>query len=418
MPHLESATAQHGITALPGHINSSQPDIAPLRYADKLYFTSVFQKDKKSAPLNRLESARLAGGEVKILDENPADGNSHAANMALMPDASRMYYSICEDGDVFHQHKCTLWCRDKTYEGDWAAARKLPKHINQKDGTATQPSIGFDKELKKYVLYFVSDRPGGKGGMDIWASTLEPNGEFGALRNLPFNTSGDDVTPFFDAASQSLFFSSNGLFGIGGYDIYQVEKSKAGDWQQPENLGELVNTRDDELYFTFHNQTKHGYFASNRPHVGNNEKQMDKADFDIYEMEVVIEIELLALDEETTIPITGTMAEVWVKGSERPFIFREQPFDEGLWMQLDGGREYHIIVRAKGYAPTALELDSDGMMASMSIRRKVFLRKEYASMPDGEAAQKKRIAYPAKFFNTSPKSVMKEKNEELLGLPF
>lgn len=363
-------------------------------------------------------SARLAGGQAKLIIEKTVNQKGTAFNMALMPDASRMYFSICEEGDVFNQKKCALWYRDKQFEGGWAAPIKLPRHINQQDFTATQPSIAFDKKLKKYVLYFVSDRPGGKGGMDVWASILGPEGDFGHPVNLLFNTAQDETTPYFEARSQSLFFSSNGLFGLGGFDVYQIEKNVEGEWKEPENLGDLVNSWDDELYFTYHFQSQRGYFVSNRPH---GDQAVATTDFDIYEMETGLELELLALDEETAIPVLGSMAEVWEKGAERPLVFREQPFDEGIFMALEGGKQYHIIIRADGYAPIALELNTDGMMVPMSMRRKVFLKKEGQAKVGFIKDEQRPVAKPARFLNTSPQTVFDKNNkgkEELLGLPF
>jgi hypothetical protein len=417
-PNLQSAAAQHGVVALPGHINNGQANFAPVRYADKLYFSTYApQPGKHEASVGGIMSARIAGGSQRpLLDKNSSAGAT-AANLALMPDASRMYFSRCEEGGVFDQKKCSLWYSDKQFEGDWGTPKKLPKHINFQGFTATQPSIAFDKTLRKYVLYFVSDRPGGQGGMDIWASALEPDGSFGYPVNLPFNTAKDDLTPYFDAPAQRLFFSSNGLFGLGGFDIYQIEKNNTGGWQQPENLGDLVNSWDDELYFTYHPQSQRGYFASNREAGG---LARAKSLFNIFEMQALLEIVLLALDEETSIPVFGAWAEVWKIGSERPLVFREQPFDEGLSLSLEGGKQYHIILRAEGYAPIALELDAVGMAVPMSMRRKVFLKKEGEASVDFVKGQQ-QLAQPARFLNTSPQAVFdKSKNslEDLLGLPF
>lgn len=100
---------------------------------------------------------------------------------------------------------------------------KLPDYINLTSSTQTQPNIGYNKLNNKEVLYFVSDRAGGKGGLDLWYSIIDANGNFSEPMNLAgLNTVQDDVTPFYHIPTNTLFYSSKGHLGLGGFDIYQV----------------------------------------------------------------------------------------------------------------------------------------------------------------------------------------------------
>ena len=113
------------------------------------------------------------------------------------------------------------------------------------------------------VIYFVSDRDGGFGGLDIWLSIIDINGNFGAPINAGsrINSSADEITPFYNHFEEKLYFSSNRKKGRGGFDIY-TSKGKFNLWKFPENKIQF-NTKEDEMYLTFFNENT-GYFSSNR----------------------------------------------------------------------------------------------------------------------------------------------------------
>jgi outer membrane protein OmpA-like peptidoglycan-associated protein len=159
---------------------------------------------------------------------------------------------------------------------------RLPAPINLPGYTTTQPSIGYDKELEAPVLWFASDRPGGKGGLDLWYVPLDTNffcpcnlplpgkkfayvPEFDAPVNVAdLNTPENDVSPFFFAPTQKLFFSSDGRPGLGGYDIFFAEKS--GDsFSAVQNAGAGLNSSYNDLYFFLKPDGANGYLSSNRP---------------------------------------------------------------------------------------------------------------------------------------------------------
>ena len=113
------------------------------------------------------------------------------------------------------------------------------------------------------VIYFVSDREGGFGGLDIWLSVIDINGNFGVPINAGsrINSSADEITPFYNHFETQLYFSSNRKKGRGGFDIYK-SKGKLNLWKFAENIKQF-NTKEDEMYLTFFNENT-GYFSSNR----------------------------------------------------------------------------------------------------------------------------------------------------------
>jgi outer membrane protein OmpA-like peptidoglycan-associated protein len=115
-------------------------------------------------------------------------------------------------------------------------------------------------------LYFASNRVGGLGGIDIWKSTKDAKGNWGPPENLGprINTDGNEKSPFFHSDGQTLYFSSTGHLGYGGYDIYLSKLSKDTGWVKPKNIGYPINSERDDLGFFVSTDGKYGYFASDK----------------------------------------------------------------------------------------------------------------------------------------------------------
>lgn len=367
------------------NINTDLSDLAPLRYADKLYFTTIeednyVKKNKRSKkmvkrPVTRIYEAQF-NRPARPAPVNPSRGTVNASNISLMPDASRMYYTLCKDDNYLDQKECEIWYREKTYEGDWGPAVRVPQHINMRGYSTTQPTIGYDRHLKRYVLYFVSDRPGGKGGMDIWASTLDYSGQtFGEPRNISINTEGDDVTPFYHQSSQTFFFSTDGLRTQGGLDIFRVKKGKEGEWEIPENLGPFINTESDDLYYTFHTSTKNSYFVSNRP--GSNCEKKEERGMectDIYQARIFVDLELEVLSAYDKEAIENVKIEIkdltsGAVGSQSSLGDNAQ-----LRVRLEPGQNYLVTVGAEGFETEKINLNTEDISYVTTIEKEVLLK--------------------------------------------
>jgi outer membrane protein OmpA-like peptidoglycan-associated protein/tetratricopeptide (TPR) repeat protein len=145
----------------------------------------------------------------------------------------------------------------------WLAPQKLNANVNVPGTKSMMPFLSNDGS----TLYFVSDRPGGQGGLDIWKCQLDEEGNPGEAVNMgpAINTADDEITPFYHFTSSTLFYSSNGLSGYGGFDI--VKSSYNADdntWSSPKNLDAPFNSSRDDAYFTMDRVQQHGYFSSDR----------------------------------------------------------------------------------------------------------------------------------------------------------
>lgn len=363
---------------LGANVNTPMPDLAPIRFAEKVYFTSYTEienekRRKKPTTVSRIFEARGNYPAVPFAG-NPERENLNAGNISLTPDASRVYYSVCK-GDFTKGEGCEIWCRDREYEGNWGPSKRLPEQVNMRGTSSTQPSIAWDKTQKQYILYFASDREGGRGGMDIWCTPINRDGSFGEAVCLPFNTPDDDITPFFHQSSQTLFFSSNGWPGKGGFDIYRESKTKEGEWKVPENLGELLNSSYDDTYYSFHTQSQNAYLVSNRPGA-NCKDGLDPAScLDIYQARVFAEVDLKVFRSLDNAPIFAPQVEIKELKSGDTGSFAARKDQNSIPVRLDTGKRYQLTIIADGYDPYMFEFSTENFSYFIELSRQIYLRK-------------------------------------------
>lgn len=179
---------------------------------------------------------------------------------SITADGQKMYYTACnrEDG----KGKCDIYVSERTPAG-WGPGVNLGDPVNT-GSSEKQPSLSADGR----TLYFVSNRPGGKGKFDIWISHLQDDGHWSEPVNAgdSINTPDDEQSPFIHPDNRTLYFSSDGWPGLGGYDIFVSRKKEGKDssWSTPVNLGYPVNTFADEIGFVVNARGNKGYFASDR----------------------------------------------------------------------------------------------------------------------------------------------------------
>lgn len=188
-------------------------------------------------------------------------------------------------------------------DGKWTEIKSMGPKINSPDSWESQPSLSSDGK----TLYFASNRRGGFGGIDIWKSIKDQNGEWGMPVNLgkTINTAGDEKSPFIHPDNKTLYFSSTGLPGLGGYDIFFAKMDDNGKWSTPKNIGYPINSKEDDFGFFVSTDGKTGFFNSNRKGIGG-VGGWDIYSFDLYEgarPEKVLFLKGDVKDETTNEPV-------------------------------------------------------------------------------------------------------------------
>lgn len=175
----------------------------------------------------------------------------HEAAINLSPDGQTLILYKDEDGGNIYFSQ---------WDGkNWSTPQSFGSDINT-PYWETHASISSDGN----TLYFVSDRPGGIGGRDIYRVVKLPNGKWSKAVNLgyPINTPYDEDGVFIHPDGKTLFFSSNGHVGMGGFDVFYSIKDEEGKFSEPINLKYPINTTDDDLFYVTSADGKRAYYAS------------------------------------------------------------------------------------------------------------------------------------------------------------
>lgn len=188
-------------------------------------------------------------------------GNEGA--QSLSSDGNILFFTACDREDGYG--RCDIYVSFLSKEG-WSPAQNIGPSINSSHWES-QPSISPDGK----ELYFVSNRPGGKGKMDIWKSTLTEGGSFAEPINLGknINTQEDEMSPFIHMDNQTLYFASKGHVGMGDFDLFLSRREvPSAAWQAPQNLGYPINTHEVENSLIVASDGQTAYFASDHSGFG------------------------------------------------------------------------------------------------------------------------------------------------------
>jgi outer membrane protein OmpA-like peptidoglycan-associated protein len=275
----------------------------------------------------------------------PLDGTVNSAfnegAQQISQDGKWLVFTGCDFPDGYGS--CDLYISYRGTDG-WSKPQNLGPQINT-EAWETSPCLSPDKQ----ALYFSSTRPGGYGAADLYVSRLMPNGRWSAPENLgpAINTAGDEKAPFMHADNETLYFTSDGLQGYGGSDIFLAKKTLTG-FERPLNLGFPINTIDNEGSLIVSSDGRTAFYASDRPE--------GKGGLDIYSFRLREELRPLNttwVQGRIYDSLTGkgmpALVELVDLQSKR-LVMQVQADAEGNYLtSLPKGRNYAFSVNKKGY---------------------------------------------------------------------
>ncbi len=285
----------------------------------------------------------------------------------------------------------------RTLEGKFYEAMKLGMNINVPGYKAQQPFVTANGR----TLFFSSNRPGGKGGFDIWTAHIDETGTIGEAKNLgaPINTDGDEITPFFHDISNTIYFSSTGLAGLGGLDIFKSSLNVDLDsaFQAPINLNSPINSSKDDAYYIQEKLGTKGFFASDR------EPCPSGHCYDIYEYlnePIQFSLEGVVFDGETNDPIPSALVTIRdVHDGDEPFFVITNEKGE-YSTPLKPHMEYFLKAQKTKYFGEAASKSTKGLTESTVLNQDFFLRK----IPAGDI-EIEGVEYDFNKFTLRPKSM-------------
>jgi len=327
-------------------LNSRESDFSP-SYARDDFGVVYFTSSREDAQGNKTHGA-TGQGYTDIFESRldkkskwstpiPVQGlNSEFEDGTpfLTGDYKEIYFTRCEAGK--REKKGCMIMHSRRSGDKWSEPKKL--ELLSDSLVTAHPALSPDGQ----TLYFVSDMKGGFGGKDIWmVKRSAAGGSWSQPQNLgpDINTGGNELFPYV-RSDGTLYFSSDGLIGMGGLDIFKAVPQPDGSWVVT-NMKAPINSSADDFGIIFENENEKGIFSSTRKGRGNDE---------LYEFvfpPLVFSITGLVKDEKTGSPVTGST--VSLIASDGSNLQAQTGAGGDFRFNLKPGVDYIFLASKQGY---------------------------------------------------------------------
>lgn len=382
--HLDTAINKVNTEAAPVNLDDNTLIYTSLRTNKTEY---LIEDDTAQHPIKRkLYVAKRKYNVWRFAGEfgsNFNDDDFNTGNACFSPDRKRVYFTRCKI-DINEKMICAIYVSEKI-GNEWTEPVKLPKIINNNKYSSTMPAVTTDPAKGNDMIYFVSNDKKGKGGTDIWYTVFDKKKKtYKIPKNAgpKINTVQNEMSPFFDNETRALYFSSDGLGGLGGYDIYKA----TGDgkkWLNVENIGQPFNSGADDIYYTISTNRQEGFFVSNRK--GGNALKNSTCCDDIYYYKHTQFIKIMLSGNISDIldpfdPVTNANIDIYIKDKktqEKILVKTLLSDDAGNYKtSLEAGQDYFIAVRKKDYLGTSEDVTTKEITVEKEIKINLSLAKK------------------------------------------
>ena len=326
--------------------NSRRAEYSPMLSGDQfdqLYFTST-RNDATGDELSGITGTKNGDIFVSQKDDKGKWSKPEVVNgglnteadegaSCLSPDQREMYLTQCVTDPSYPRYAQIV--KSNRSDAAWGKASSVELTKDTLSCFA-HPAVSPDGQW----LYFVSDMPGGKGGLDIWRVRITSAG-YGGVENLgePINTPGNEMFPTF-RPNGDLYFSSDGHPGMGGLDIFIAHPGKTGRYVL-EHPGYPLNSQGDDFGMTFEGVKNRGFFSSNR----NDGRGWDHI-YSFVNPEIVLSVKGWVYEQEGyELPA----AQVYMIGSDGTNLKLGVKSDGSFEKELTPGVEYMFLATCKGF---------------------------------------------------------------------
>ena len=352
----------------PKELNTEKDEFSVSQFdEDYLFYASTVSG--KSTILASAKKDKSWGKGV-IPSSFPLIPNGQVSTGSFNDDGTRFYFTICSNDGAYDDRltRCEIY-RMKKIGASWSQPIRLSDDINLKGFTATHPSV-VTKNGRE-ILYFASDRPSGRGGMDIWFVSRDASSEDASFLNPvnagpTINTQNDELSPFYHVKDNTLYFSSNGFPSLGGFDIFSSMGTMTY-WGEVKNIGLPYNSPADDLHFCFSSDEKSGWLTSNRIYEG---EKLITTNHDIFQFEIkpsVLKLYIEVFDVEGKIlPKFSLKLFEDANHNDLPQLSRDYSIISQLTLDVLPDRDYLVRIQAPGFIseeqPIKMSEASNGRM--------------------------------------------------------
>lgn len=328
------------------HLNSPFSEQSPFLFNDSIYYNSIMKEysfDKQKSYISRIYDE--SGREIEFSDLPEDKFISHPS---FSSDGKYFMYTVGAY-DANRSLRCDIYFTLVSGDELPGISRKMPEPVNSELYSSTHPVVVQIDTT--YYMYFSSNRPGGKGGFDIWKAELSSDMLVMNLENIEsVNTEFDEFSPYLNFYTNDLYFSSNGHPGYGGFDVFKHDLGK-DSMAIPENLGSVINTSYNDVFFRTNDNGSVVYFSSNRPGSQFLDSSFETCCYDIYKADVTeCSINLIALiyDKATEEMLGGTSFYV-IDAETRDTVYNSTSEENIFEVDLECEKEYVIESQKEGF---------------------------------------------------------------------
>ena len=381
----EYTNANISISHLDPNVNTDKTEFAPIPFNnDVLYYSSTVSGVSKVFRTQKNKNGTWMTRQVPPIFTGKME-KPHFGNGSFTPDGKRFFFTQCDlvEGG---KPKCQIYLMYE--EGkDWSTPVKLPDYINAEGANTTHPYVTIvdDKE----VLYFASDREGGKGGLDLWYCTRDlasTGNNFTLPKNLGhnINTPKDEISPYYHVPSQTLYFSSNGRISAGGFDVFKSlgEKMK---WEVAQNLGFPINSAADDLFFVVSEAHGGGYLVSNR--VFEPEKVATTNDDIFYygeeKVQLIVKGAVYDRKDANKVPLRDVNIKLFQIVDDNEELVQDRMFSVASDYKfiLEGGKKFFFEVRVDGFDMKRVDISTKDISEQQQRVMDIAMGKEEIVQP-------------------------------------
>ncbi len=354
------------------------------------------EKGRNSCDIYTAAKTDKGWADLKKVD-GPINTNMNEGAGFLSRDRHSFYFTRWSAAD---KNQCAIYF-SRFMNENWLIPQKMNDKVNADGYKSTDPSVIPDGT----IIYFSSNRPGGYGKMDIWYEFIDEDGRtYGEPVNMGpiINTAADEVSPFYHPATATLYFSSDGHPGFGGLDVFKSSyNSNDSIWSAPKNLGQPINSNNDDSYFILNQNQLQGFVTSDRKDCKDckgggscNKIYTVVKEPNVYDIRGTV-----YSSEDNQVLANATITFKDIRGEREPFFLTTD--SKGTYFyKLGDGMELYMKAQKNNYFGDAGTVVTLGLTESKHFERDFFL----APSSSTDVTAFPSVEYDSEMANLSPEA--------------